>query len=59
MEMTSPRVGHEIYSLDGYLGYYQIMIPPKDKYKNILIIDWGRFVWIMMPFELNNSLLTY
>jgi hypothetical protein len=36
--MTSPRIGHEIYSLDGYLGYYQIMIPSKDKYKNISLL---------------------
>jgi hypothetical protein len=59
MEMTSPRVGHEIYSLDENLGYYQIVIPSKDKYKIIITIDWGRFVWIIMPFEQKNYPLTY
>jgi hypothetical protein len=42
---------HEVYSfLDGFSSYYQIMIAPEDMYKIIFIIDWGTFVWIVMPF---------
>jgi hypothetical protein len=43
--------GHEVYSfLDGFSGYHQITITPEDRYKIAFIIDWGTFVWIVMPF---------
>jgi hypothetical protein len=36
---------HEVYHfLDGFFGYHQIMIAPKDRYKNIFITNWGAFV---------------
>jgi hypothetical protein len=51
---------HKVYLfLDGFLGYHQIMIASKDKYKIAFIIDWGTFVWIVMPFELKNVPPTY
>jgi hypothetical protein len=36
--------GHDAYSLlDGYFGYHEIIITPKDKYKPTFAIDWGAF----------------
>ncbi len=47
---------HEVYSfLDGFFGYHQIMIIPKNRYKIAFITDWGIFVWIVMPFGLRNA----
>jgi hypothetical protein len=44
--------GHEVYSfLDGISRYHQIMIAPKNRYKSAFIIDWGTFVWIVMPLD--------
>jgi hypothetical protein len=46
---------HEIYPfLDGFLSYNQIMIALKHRYKIIFITNWGRFVWIIMPFGLSD-----
>ncbi len=51
---------HEVYSiLDDFLGYHQIMITTKYKYKTTFIIDWGVFVWIVIPFGLKNVPPTY
>jgi hypothetical protein len=51
---------HEVYSfLDGFFGYHQIMITPKDRYKIDFIIDWGVFIRIVMPFGLKNAPPTY
>jgi len=51
---------HEVYSfLDDFLSYHQIMIMLKDRYKTTFIIDWGTFVWIVMPFGLKNVPPTY
>ncbi len=53
-------MGHEFYSfLDGFFGYYQIMITPKDKYKIAFIINWGTLIWVIMPFGLKNAPTTY
>jgi hypothetical protein len=38
------------YFLDGYLGYHQIFITPKDTYKIAFVIDWGAFIWKVMLF---------
>ncbi len=44
-EVLDMVVGHEVYSfLDGFLGYHQITIAPKNKCKTTFIIDWGTFV---------------
>jgi hypothetical protein len=52
--------GHEVYSfLDDFLSYHQIMITLEDRYKTTSIIDWGTFVWIVMPFGLKNVPPTY
>jgi hypothetical protein len=50
-------VGHEVYSfLDGIFNYHQILITLKDMYKIALIINWGAFVWVLMPFGLKDLL---
>jgi hypothetical protein len=47
---------HEVYSfLDGFYDYHQIMIILEDRYRTAFIIDWGTFVWIVMPFGLRNA----
>jgi hypothetical protein len=39
-EVLDEVVGREFYSfLDGFFGYYQIMITPKDKYMTAFIIN--------------------
>ncbi len=54
-EVLDEMVGHEVYSfLDGFFEYHQIMIAPKDRYKIAFIINWGAFVWVVMPFRFKN-----
>ncbi len=36
--------------LDGYSKYHQIFIAPEHKYKTTFIINWGVFLWKVMPF---------
>jgi hypothetical protein len=39
-EVLNILIGYEAYSfLDGYLGYHQISIAPKDKYKTTFVIN--------------------
>jgi len=59
-EVLDKMVGHEVYSfLDGFFGYHQIMITLKDRYKTTFIIDFGAFIWVVMPFGLKNVPPTY
>jgi hypothetical protein len=47
---------YEAYSfLDGYSKSHQIFIAPEDRYKTTFIIDWGAFVWMVMPFGVKNG----
>jgi hypothetical protein len=51
---------YEAYSfLDGYLGYRQISITLKDRYKTTFVTDWGAFVWMVMPFGVKNGPPTF
>jgi len=53
-------VGHEVYSfLNGFSSYHHIMIASKDRYKTAFIINYGAFVWVVMPFGLKNAPPTY
>jgi hypothetical protein len=53
-------VKHDVYLfLDGFSNYHQIMITSEDRYKIAFIIDWGVFVWVVMPFGLKNAPPTY
>jgi len=42
---------YEVYSfLDGYSGYLQISMAPKEKYEITFVINWGPFIWKVMSF---------
>jgi len=44
-EVLNTITKYEAYSfLDGYLGYHQISIAIKDRYKTTFVIDWRDFV---------------
>jgi hypothetical protein len=45
--------------LAGYLGYHQISIAPKDKYKTAFDTDFGAFIQKVMPFGVKNGPPTY
>ena len=48
--------GYEMYSLmDGFSGYNQIKIVPKDQEKIAFTCAWGTFCWNVMPFGLKNA----
>lgn len=47
--------GQEAYSfMEGFSGYHQIKIMPKDKTKTMFATEWGCFHYTMMPFGLKN-----
>jgi hypothetical protein len=49
-------MGHEVYSFfNGFFGYHQIMMAPKDGYKTAFMTNWGAFVWMVMPFGVKNA----
>jgi len=59
-EVLNTIIGYEAYYfLDGYLGYHQISIAPKDKYNIAFVIDWGAFIWKVMLFGVKNGPPTY
>jgi hypothetical protein len=48
--------GSEIfYFMDGFSGYNQIQIKPKDQHKMKFIYSWGTFAYWKMPFGLKMS----
>ena len=52
--------GHEMLSLmDGFSGYNQIHIAPKDYHKTTFTCPWGTYCWNVMPFGLKNAGATY
>jgi len=49
-------VGHEMYTFgDGYKGYHQVKIVPKDQLKTTFTTPWGTFCYTVMPFGLCNA----
>jgi hypothetical protein len=47
--------GLEFYSFtDGFLGYHQIKISPKDRYKTSFSTKWGSYQYTVIPFGLKN-----
>ena len=52
--------GKEAYSfLDGFSGYNQVSIDPKDQHKIAFAMEWGIFAYRIMPFGLTNVLATF
>ena len=52
--------GKEAYSfLDGFSGYNQVSIDPKDQHTTAFAMEWGIFAYRVMPFGLPNGLTTF
>ena len=45
--------------LDGYSGYFQIVIAPEDKKKTTFICQFGTYAYRRMPFGLCNAPATF
>ena len=45
--------------LDGFSGYNQILVHPKDKEKTAFTTPWGTFMYSKMPFGLMNAGATF
>nr|GEY22727.1 reverse transcriptase domain-containing protein [Tanacetum cinerariifolium] len=55
-QMLERLVGNEYYCfLDGFSGYFQIPIDPKDQEKTIFTCPYGTFAYKRMPFGLCNA----
>ncbi len=53
-------VRHEMYTFgDGYRGYHQVKIVPKDQLKTTLTTPWGTFYYTIMSFGLCNAPKTF
>jgi hypothetical protein len=49
-------LGSEVFSfMEGFLGYNQIQIKPKDQHKKKFIFPLGTFAYQKMPFGLKNT----
>nr|GEU44905.1 reverse transcriptase domain-containing protein [Tanacetum cinerariifolium] len=59
-QMPERLAGNEYYCfLDGFLGYIQIPINPKDQEKTTFTCHYGTFAYRRMPFGLCNALGTF
>ena len=59
-KMLDRLVGHEFYCfLDGYSGYNQIPIAPKNQQKTAFICPFDTFAYKRMPFGLCNAPATF
>ena len=45
--------------MDGFSGYNQIKMAPKDMEKTSFITSWGTYCYKVMPFSLKNASATY
>nr|GFA83203.1 reverse transcriptase domain-containing protein [Tanacetum cinerariifolium] len=55
-QMLERLAGNEYYCfLDGFFGYFQIPIDPKDQEKNMFTCPYGTFAYKRMPFGLCNA----
>ncbi|GKA37954.1 reverse transcriptase domain-containing protein [Tanacetum coccineum] len=55
-QMLERLTGNEYYCfLDGFLGYFQIPIDPKDQEKTTFTCPYGTFAYQRMPFSLCNA----
>nr|GEX64439.1 reverse transcriptase domain-containing protein [Tanacetum cinerariifolium] len=59
-QMLERLAGNEYYCfLDGFFGYFQIPIDPRDKKKTTFTCPYGTFAYCCMPFGLCNALGTF
>nr|GEV60457.1 reverse transcriptase domain-containing protein [Tanacetum cinerariifolium] len=59
-QMLERLVGNEYYCfLDGFSGYFQIPIDPKDQEKTTFTCPYRTFAYCRMPFGLCNALSTF
>ena len=59
-QMLERLAGHEYYCfLDGYSGYNQIVVDPKDQEKTSFTCPYGVFAYRRMPFGLCNAPATF
>jgi hypothetical protein len=59
-QIVDDCAGSEIFSLmDGFSGYNQINIVPKDQHKTAFICPWGTFTYRKLPFGLKNAGATF
>ncbi|GJS59930.1 reverse transcriptase domain-containing protein [Tanacetum coccineum] len=59
-QMLERLTGNEYYCfLDGFSGYFQIPIDPKDQEKTTFTCPYGMFAYRCMPFGLCNALGTF
>ncbi|XP_070011180.1 uncharacterized protein [Nicotiana sylvestris] len=59
-QMLDRLAGRAYYCfLDGYSGYKQILIAPKDQEKTTFTCSYGTFAFSRMPFGLYNALATF
>ncbi|GJU34371.1 reverse transcriptase domain-containing protein [Tanacetum coccineum] len=55
-QMLERLAGNEFYCfLDGFLGYFQILIDPQDQEKTTFTCPYGTFAYLCMPFGLCNA----
>ena len=53
-------VGSKIISLlDGFSGYNQVLVLPRDQHKTTFTTPWGTFMYVKMPFGLMNVGATF
>nr|GEW09600.1 reverse transcriptase domain-containing protein [Tanacetum cinerariifolium] len=59
-QMLERLAGNEFYCfLDGFSGYFQILIDPQDQEKTTFTCPYGTFAYRRMPFVLCNALSTF
>ncbi|GKA99845.1 reverse transcriptase domain-containing protein [Tanacetum coccineum] len=59
-QMLECLAGNEFYYfLDGFFGYFQILIDPQDQQKTTFTYPYGTFTYRRMPFGLCNALGTF
>ena len=59
-QVLDTLLGKQYFSfLDGYSGYNQILIAPKDQDKTTFTCPWGTYAYRVFPFGLCNALATF
>lgn len=46
---------HFWMNIQGYQGTHQISIAIEDICKSTFVVDWVGFIWVVMPFYVNNG----